>query len=710
MSQNNKHFSNTISPNREYIKNHLEFLFSGMKEFDDGKIEISLLTKSETFNLSDIDNAVDLAVKWNNTGKSMYTVGSILSPDMEPHKRSGDKDFYGTSVLWCDIDDPIDPEGLKFLYDHCKPNAAVITARHPTRRVQLWWKLDQSLTDSETVREALMGVAQMLKGDTKVTNETSLMRIGGTINYPSESKLSKGRIVENTEFHLIHNNTVNIEQFLSAYPMTGYMDFEEKENAQPVLKSVSSLGFEENVVDGREKYMSDMIYAAILNLGGKLSRWPTPQEVYDDVWPVYSKKAIPRNGRTLDQDHRGSKAVQQKIVSKLRQINMGRIRNAPTLEILIANKKEKTNHKESSENKEQHKNVMSYIKFKDIHPSLKSTDFVQNLLGNNQFSVTYGESNCGKTFFMTDLSFHIAQGRGWRDRRVDRGGIIYAALEGSYGLKNRVSAYRLENNITEDIPFAMVASQINFLNPEGNIKEFVELINRAADDLGDVKMVVVDTLARAISGGNENEPNDMGMIVKNADMIRYATNSHVNFIHHSGKDKAKGSRGHSSLRAAVDTEIEISKEDGADYSTIRIVKQREMEMDDDMFFRLKKIIIGKNDYMEDVTSCIVQPISDEDITPTSDKNISLTPSQQFAYDAICNAISEVGKQVHVPDMGTIIAITYDQLNDRMAQMGWSKYDDEFKTKKATNNIRATLRRKNKICFNAGYIWLVKTQH
>ena len=31
-------------------------------------------------------------------------------------------------------------------------------------------------------------------------------------------------------------------------------------------------------------------------------------------------------------------------------------------------------------------------------------------------------------------------------------------------------------------------------------------------------------------------------------------------IHHSGKDKSKGSRGHSSLRAAVDTEIKVKQE------------------------------------------------------------------------------------------------------------------------------------------------------
>jgi RecA-family ATPase len=61
-----------------------------------------------------------------------------------------------------------------------------------------------------------------------------------------------------------------------------------------------------------------------------------------------------------------------------------------------------------------------------------------------------------------------------------------------------------------------------------------------------VKMVVIDTLA----GGNENGPEDMGQMVRSMDQIRAETGSWDGFIHHSGKDAAKGSRGHTSLRAA----------------------------------------------------------------------------------------------------------------------------------------------------------------
>src|SRR4051812_18886432 len=71
-------------------------------------------------------------------------------------------------------------------------------------------------------------------------------------------------------------------------------------------------------------------------------------------------------------------------------------------------------------------------------------------------------------------------------------------------------------------------------------------------------MVVIDTLFRALAGGNENACEDMGTVVANADRIRAATGACVLMIHQCGKDAVRGMRGHSSLKAATDSEIEVA--------------------------------------------------------------------------------------------------------------------------------------------------------
>jgi hypothetical protein len=144
------------------------------------------------------------------------------------------------------------------------------------------------------------------------------------------------------------------------------------------------------------------------------------------------------------------------------------------------------------------------------------------------------------------------------------------------------------------------------LDSEADLAKLINTIRVKAQDMGHVAIVVLDTLARVMAGGNENAAEDMGLLVINADKIRHATDAHVCFIHHSGKDESKGARGSSALRAATDTEIEIKK--SGDVSCATVTKQREMEIDGVFPFGLTVIDIGVNERGKKVTSCIVADI------------------------------------------------------------------------------------------------------
>ena len=97
---------------------------------------------------------------------------------------------------------------------------------------------------------------------------------------------------------------------------------------------------------------------------------------------------------------------------------------------------------------------------------------------------------------------------------------------------------------------AIVPCPIDLLRPNGDTEELIDLIEEVSRNKGNVKLVIIDTLSRALSGGNENSPDDMGNLVKHLDKIRHTLKTHLCIIHHSGKDRAKGARGHSLLRAS----------------------------------------------------------------------------------------------------------------------------------------------------------------
>jgi hypothetical protein len=267
-------------------------------------------------------------------------------------------------------------------------------------------------------------------------------------------------------------------------------------------------------------------------------------------------------------------------------------------------------------------------------------------------SVIYGPSNCGKTFWTSDLAMHVATGRRWNDRDIEPGGVIYCALEGAYGIQNRVAAWRRYNRLEGvEVPFAIIPVALNLLDPEADTSRVIDAIQAAAREMCvPVQWIIMDTLSRAMAGGNENSPEDMGALVTNGTKIQQVGKCHVSWIHHSGKDQAQGARGHSLLRAATDTEIEISRPDKDSPSTAKLTKQREMEIEGAWTFKLRAVELGTNRRGKPVTSCIVEPSEASPDNADSPERPVMSGDVRRAYEILCNLIAVEGRPGYgVPD-------------------------------------------------------------
>jgi hypothetical protein len=254
---------------------------------------------------------------------------------------------------------------------------------------------------------------------------------------------------------------------------------------------------------------------------------------------------------------------------------------------------------------------------RDIEPVVDAQGtLVADMLDTSAMSVVYGASNAGKTFFSLDLSFHIAVGMPWFGREITMPGcVVYLAAEGGRGMLNRVAALKMHYGVT-DIPLAVIASPIDLLDPLADLPLLLDRIKEAATTTGLLcVMVVIDTLSRAMVGGDENGSSDMTGFIGNIDRLRHA-GPHLQVIHHCGKDEAKGARGHSSLRAATDTEIELKVTNQNDRTAVAYVrKQRDMLGGDEIAFRLKGIILGETPKGKSVTSCVVEPMLAHLVSP-----------------------------------------------------------------------------------------------
>ena len=127
---------------------------------------------------------------------------------------------------------------------------------------------------------------------------------------------------------------------------------------------------------------------------------------------------------------------------------------------------------------------------------------IRDLIPEAGFVVPYGPPKSGKTFVMLIAGLHVAAGRPWCGKPVKQGAVVYIAGEGTGGLSLRLKAMRQHYGIAVDVPFWVVPRAVNFQDKDA--------VSRLADDIRSVagntpiRMIFLDTLARAMPGADEN--------------------------------------------------------------------------------------------------------------------------------------------------------------------------------------------------------------
>lgn len=325
----------------------------------------------------------------------------------------------------------------------------------------------------------------------------------------------------------------------------------------------------------------------------------------------------------------------------------------------------------------------------------KRRPLIKGILDLSALSIVYGESNCGKTFFVIDAALHMVLGRNWQDLKTKQGKIVYVACEGGLGIQERLEAFRVHNKIEGYGSFYLIPTGIDLCNSESDTAELTSEIGA----LGDVELIVIDTLSRAMGGGNENSSDDMGAFIRNCDVLRENTGAHVLIVHHAGKDTSKGARGHSALRAAVDTEIEVTNDDGLITAEIR--KQRDGKTGVKFHFQLQTVNLGKDEDGDDLFSCVLVPT---DEAPKS--RIKLSPQRRKALEIIRTCIIDKGQKRHVRQgMCQVRCITMAECKEALRLGNISASDEPDHIRRAIAKVISDLQSLNIISTYGDYVWI-----
>jgi len=160
-----------------------------------------------------------------------------------------------------------------------------------------------------------------------------------------------------------------------------------------------------------------------------------------------------------------------------------------------------------------------------------------------------------KSFLTLGLALSIGTGRPYLGREVKQGRAVIVAAEGSAGLGRRTSAWKQHEEFYATAGVYFLTEPLVLLN-RLDVSAFIKAVQLLGDD---IRLIVLDTFALCLVGGDENSAKDVGQAVAAMDAIRRATGATVAAVHHvnAGGERERGS---TALRGAMDTMLELKRE------------------------------------------------------------------------------------------------------------------------------------------------------
>lgn len=267
-----------------------------------------------------------------------------------------------------------------------------------------------------------------------------------------------------------------------------------------------------------------------------------------------------------------------------------------------------------------------YMPFNEMRNLPKAEWLIGGMIQKRGFNVIFGAPGQGKTFVALHYALTISQ----------TAKVMYVAGEGVSGLYQRGVAWCKHHQQNADNLY-MVIGNVAFMDDA----EFGSFKSKCMDERPEI--IFIDTLARAMSGADENSTRDMGMFVDRCDELRHETGCTIVIVHHTGK-AGYAERGSSVLRASADIMQRVSMTDGD--IRVECEKSKDSEPFDPMNLTLLPVQINIDGDDIEVPVVVESSIVDQ----SKDHRISAEQRKvlDVMYQIATGTLSEVNE--HLPAM------------------------------------------------------------
>lgn len=262
---------------------------------------------------------------------------------------------------------------------------------------------------------------------------------------------------------------------------------------------------------------------------------------------------------------------------------------------------------------------------------------IKNWLPDSSVNMVYGESGAGKTFLTLDMACCIASGKPWHGHKTKAGVVVYMAGEGNYGLRQRVTAWCRQNQVT-DLDNLLISNKAVDIDSPAIAAQIINAIREITSD--DVAAIFIDTVNNHMSG-DENSAKDTRNMLNACQIVSRALNSSICLNHHTGHsvDSKNRARGSSAWKASLDASILVMKVDNS--IEVSCTKMKDAEPPASFFGKLSSVDLGWTDEDDQAITGAVFML--EDNPPTKkDKKDSKTDGFRKVWE---NAWWSAGAEV-----------------------------------------------------------------
>jgi hypothetical protein len=323
--------------------------------------------------------------------------------------------------------------------------------------------------------------------------------------------------------------------------------------------------------------------------------------------------------------------------------------------------------------------------------------------------VVFGPPKSLKSFLLTHVGLHIAADRPFCGRDVQGGAVAYVTSEGVKGVRRRLIAARRAMGIEgQGVPFALVPTMPNLGAGEADRAALQKAISEGLQNVGvPVRLIVIDTLRRAMPGKSENEQKDVSIVVDNCEALARAFGCLVILVHHSPRSDDQRGSGSNAIDAAADLMWSVVRPDEARRSaTATVVRYKDGEEGDTWTFELQPAEIGADRDGNAIISCSVEVTTEPERRKPISKARALSDAQQRVFDILLNASIEAGVAGLAGDAAPrgARAVTRDMLKSYAKAAGWWSDEDDKSSRTRFAARLNELAAKRAIGLTAAHVW------